>query len=245
MTDPAEHGTRIAPSGRHFRAVTLRYLRTHLAQARTGELAPDWRDRLAPQAHPADTSTRSADVEILAVAELHETPLAPWEPRQALDWKHALDSWYISSRAALNEERRIAETRWNEDALLLDASLAYDADERAPQLTHRILNADNVDRSLDRCRTTAHSLYVATRDTLGASYRAGLAAGGLETPGRWATWYRARIESWPDATTAARALARLADGTTAAQLETLPTYWQLPLRPEPTIGYSEVDRKDG
>ncbi len=225
MADTTGEAQRLSASGRHFRTLTLHYLRTHLSQARAGELAPQWRDDLAPRNSGTTAATRFTDAETLAIAELHETPFAPWEPHQAHDWKQALDSWYITSRAALNEERRIAETHWHEDALLLDSSLAYEADERTDELTYRILNADNVDRHLDLRRTAAHSLYVTTRDTLGASYRAGLAAGGLATPGRWVDWYRARIACWPDHAAAAAAAANLDNHTTREKMQDLPAYW--------------------
>jgi len=49
--------------------------------------------------------------------------------------------------------------------------------------------------SNDATARSTHNMYVATRDELGASYRAGLRAGGDDVD--WVGWYRDHIGRWP------------------------------------------------
>jgi hypothetical protein len=66
-------------------------------------------------------------------------------------------------------------------------------------------------------------MYVAARDELGASYRAGLRAGGDDVD--WLSWYRDYISRWPLGVMRDAATARLELPDIRRQMETLPDYW--------------------
>ena len=61
------------------------------------------------------------------------------------------------------------------------------------------------------------------RDIIGASYRAGLCAGG--NPVDWRGWLRDRVASWPDNPARTKVLAELQDPHVHKDWEMLPDYW--------------------
>jgi hypothetical protein len=79
------------------------------------------------------------------------------------------------------------------------------------------VTSDITDRNLLTAR-------ICEPDDLGASYRAGLAAGGEEID--WVAWYLERTATWNDESIAAAKRAQLERSTFRAGLEALPECWE-------------------
>lgn len=174
-----------------------------LHKARHGELQRDWRSRLPASAlSPSFTVGPEWGRIDLVIDELATTPAQLWEPyATAGDWRRALDAWYAT---ALNLEAAREAERWRWQATepdLLDidgqpVAAALDEIERERQASNRWWDEQQ-----------------GTRDTLTASYLAGLAGGG--DPINWVDWYVHRKQ---------RATLGATSGWTA-WMEQLPSYW--------------------
>lgn len=138
---------------------------------------------------------------MLAVAELRQREYAAWEPGQASNWRDALTSWYLASRVALHDDRALPAEIQIETVKTRDQTLAHALEMRVKgvnavdALDRLEVALDSSDVSTDSTTRTTHELYIAARDELGASYRAGLRAGGDDVD--WVGWYRDHINRWP------------------------------------------------
>jgi hypothetical protein len=135
-----------------------------LDYAREGRLESDWRERLVTQSRRrAENAVLQTyvDVDRLVVNEVAGLPRRPWEPYAA----HG--DW----RAALDA--------WYEDRLALETSYETAARQGLVKLDPGESESGWWQRQ---------QRY---RDCIGASYRAGLAAGG--EPIDWLGWYKQRI----------------------------------------------------
>lgn len=194
-----------------------------LMKARAGVLETDWRTTLSPEAHyaagfPRPPDPALLDADALALYEVATAPPSAWEPNAAGgNWRRALTAWRDAAQDLQRHQFRTK--RWLSD------------------MTHSAVDQPRAAR-LDAV------LEARALDAIGASYRAGLAAGGDAED--WRGWYRTRIEeSWSSAHdsdyklyhSVARVLAQI-DGAqpfvTGGDLMTiqehLPEYWQDPQR---------------
>ena len=217
-------------AARHYRSLHTQMLRGVLALARRGALRPDWRDRLQPPQRSTTTHHIYTDGDVLAVAELRQREYAAWEPGQASNWRDALTSWYLASRVALHDDRALPAEIQIETVKTRDQTPAHALEMRVKgvnavdALDRLEVALDSSDVSTDSTTRTTHELYIAARDELGASYRAGLRAGGDDVD--WVGWYRDHINRWPAGTMREVAAARLEAADYQQQMETLPGNWR-------------------
>lgn len=101
-----------------------------------------------------------------AIAAIAETPPADWEPDQGVGWRRALDAWHRATTDCLEATE----------------------DTQQRLLVSRAATADLV-------RSVAVNITIA-RDLATASYRAGMAAAGLDV--EWYDWLIDRAREWPD-----------------------------------------------
>lgn len=184
--------------------VQARFLQVYqiLWKARIGELTPRWRDDL--------TTGTDAAADQLIVHELACMPTRPWEPFVAGgDWRTALDTWYSDLLSAddylVQHEIRPASakhpnphTQYSRLTEVLRESQAIQQGEQA----------------LDDARDRLRLLW-------GASYRAGLSAGGEESD--WRGWYRTRTQRLRQPS--GERVPRHDDDASIPFLEHLPNYW--------------------
>ncbi|WP_292981251.1 hypothetical protein [Mycobacterium sp.] len=154
-----------------------------LRRARDGALDRDWRERFTTY-HPVLLKA-NADTVALIHHEMAELPEQPWEPYAAAgDWREALDAWYSDTLAL--------ETSY-EHAILAGRPRP----PAEPESGHDWLAsyaAGQPKQAADDSRTRQNLLR--NRDGFGASYRAGLAAGGVDVD--WEGWYWQRVKLWDD-----------------------------------------------
>lgn len=101
-----------------------------------------------------------------AIAAIAKTPPADWEPDQGVGWRRALDAWHKATTDCL----------------------AATEDTQQRLLASRAASADVI-------RVAADNMVIA-RDLATASYRAGMAAAGLDV--EWFDWLIDRAREWPD-----------------------------------------------
>ncbi|WP_255785888.1 helix-turn-helix domain-containing protein [Mycobacteroides abscessus] len=190
----SEFGAELPQSQRfYYVAAKTRHLSDILLKARHGLLDPDWRERL-PSGLGCSPTSPSINAEALAIAELLNRPVEPWEPYQA-PWREALDSWYMTARAAAGEAHvNVAQHH-------LDQVVTGERLVRAYGLNRRLGDAlvPNIapfDGLCDQSRDTNDKVYVAQRTSLTALYLAGLAAGGDDID--WRAWYLNEVNQWPE-----------------------------------------------
>jgi len=153
-----------------------------LDSARLGTLPSDWRDRVESDAYDAGTAER------LAALEIVNTDRADWEPHAARgNWRAALTAWHA---AQIHNENSYEVNHQHE--LAIAASDLRRCLSRMDSRLHRDLLRKELHRLTGQ--STHRVRYVARRDFLDASYRAGLAAGGEAND--WLGWYRSRVEQW-------------------------------------------------
>jgi len=154
---------------------------------------------------------------------------AAWEPGRAGNWRDALTAWYLASRVALHDDRALTAEIQIEAVKARDQTLAHALEMRVKginavdALDRLEVALDSSDVSTDSTTRSTHKFYIAARDELGASYRAGLRAGGDDVD--WVGWYRDHISRWPSGTMRETAAARLDSGDYRQHMETLPDYW--------------------
>ena len=185
----------------------------------------DWQ----PPQRSTTTHHIYTDGDLLAVEALRQRDCAPWEPGHAGGWRDALTAWYLESRVALHDDYALTAEIQIQTVTTRDHTLAHALDMRvkgvnAVDALDRLETAlDSTDMSNDATARSTHDMYVATRDELGASYRAGLRAGGDDVD--WVGWYRDHIGRWPAGRMRQATAARLDTAGYRQQIETLPDYW--------------------
>lgn len=230
MDDPAVNAQRATYASGAAAVVVTRYkLWLHvLTTARAGALPDDWRTTLSVEQvlyehhggrrpPAAAASTEQCDTEELALHEIVTSPPAAWEPYEAGgDWQQALKSWYRASLDVLDTYEAAQNRTWGE----LRASAKPQAFPESTSLGAALRKTTLVDGFLSTFQ----------RDSLGAQYRAGLAAGGECVD--WVDWYREKIEQWDvtgDAKQYAGMKQKMLTEVTTSELrmvmEKLPPYW--------------------
>ena len=194
-------------------------MRQILALARNGALKPDWRDTLDTPQRSATAHHIYTDGDLLAIEDLRQMDYAAWEPGHASSWRDPCTRtapwpWSCKSPATQDREKTLA------SALRLRSQGVNAVDE----LLRLETAIDSTDVASDSAQRTSHHLYVVARDELGASYRAGLRAGGDDVD--WLTRYRDHINRWPAGTMKDIVTARLDSPDYQQHMQTLPDYWR-------------------
>ena len=162
---------------RMYLDMRVRLIGEALRRARAGTLEPDWRNHLLTWF--PELVAVSPDNAALVAREATELPVQPWEPYAAHgDWREALDAWY-SDTLALEAEH--------------EAELLAPAPRPSDDNLEWYASGRELQQQADRATREGKRR---ERDCLGASYRAGLAAGGVEID--WVSWYRQRVIEWVD-----------------------------------------------
>lgn len=204
------------PTQLYYRLLRNTLLGKTLQRARDGLLTPTWRDSLHED--PAVRHNYSADVHALVLADILESPTAPWEPGHAPDWRTALTAWYTSARAALGESRQL-------NMIVLANQVGASARGvmmhagSADQLVAAIATEDMTDDTV----RSGHETYIAERDKLTASFLAGLVAGGESFD--WQGWLAARAETWPNELMVNNVRLMLRSEALTPYWQKLPSYW--------------------
>lgn len=206
-------------------------LGTALDRARSGFLKPDWRDHLAPLHEPGTKEQHLADAEAAAVTEVQCLPAAAWEPGQSVGWRIALRAWYTASRLLVVEKYARSAEITGQQVLDFDERQVTDYFAPAEQTIDQALKPfATFDEITDQQRIKTLWLHIVERDTLTASYLAGLAAGGDDID--WLSWYADRVNQWPPPY-AESGRAQVENTGFRHFTEQLPDYWR-----SPTIGTS-------
>ena len=204
---------------RHYRVLRTQALRQILALARNGALKPDWRDTLDTPQRSATAHRIYTDGDLLAI-DLRQMDYAAWEPGHESSWRDPCTRtapwpwpWNCKSPAPRTATR--------------PSPAHFVCDPRASTRSTNAATRDG-DR-LHRCRlglsaANKADLSVVARDELGASYRAGLRAGGDDVD--WLTRYRDHINRWPAGTMKDIVTARLDSPDYQQHMQTLPDYWR-------------------
>lgn len=120
----------------------------------------------------------SANAEAVAIADLQNRPVEPWEPHQA-PWRRSLDSWYIAARAAASESH-VNMARQHLQHISTGEGLvrAYGHNNRLGGVF--LAQVAPLDEQRDHARQLYERVYITERTSLTALYLAGLAAGDLD-----------------------------------------------------------------
>lgn len=220
MPEPPERSERVEEinrdSGGHTVKTARCRIRMHvLTSARLGNLGENWRDTLTTDVlytheetgkrpPAAQACTAHCDAEELALREVVTSPPSDWEPYVAAgDWRRALDAWHHAYIDVLDEHATTQEQWW----------------QRLRAVGNPTLPPTLADPFLSQMQ----------RDQIGAQYRAGLAAGGVDTD--WLGWYRHRISQWDTSGPAHYAALKQAvldsmnNPDETVRWEALPDYW--------------------
>jgi hypothetical protein len=213
---------------RHYGSSKSQLLRQVLDAARQGTLTATWREALQPPTYSLPAHRIYTDGDFLAVEELREMAPAPWEPGHPAGWRDALDAWYLAYRTLLIEQavgtqQKLARSLETQTATL-NTKYTVMAGRTTTTLAQELRGTlSDFDHNSDVARRQFDDFYVTERDRLGASYLAGLAAGGDDAG--WVEWFEARVANWNDAQAAELARAQIAAPAFRAQWERLPSYW--------------------
>ena len=219
MTQPSA-GDREKPGQLLYQLLYTEVLQRVLQQARDGLLVPHWRDLVATMSPLSGPDPMS--VHPLVVAAINEMPHAAWEPGHSPGWRAATDSWYDGARGALAEHRRLM--------LMQHAQLTKTAEIlpvaartfMAPSVSDALDQIADIDTRNDAIARQSLSTFIMARDKLTASYRAALAAGGVDID--WRSWFEERINAWDNEAGAASARIVLRQPS-QSYMERLPDYW--------------------
>ncbi len=161
------------------RIAALGYLRAQLLSARDGTLTPDWRDTLVAA---SDTTDEPAADDSAEGADTHVT----LTDDQLAACRHAAEEIAAGPAANWHPHRNVG-WRLALDAWFDATKQCLDAAEHAEQevRSQSWMSVDDVTARIDM-----------DRDLATASYRAGLAAGGLDV--EWYDWLVERVRRWPD-----------------------------------------------
>lgn len=189
----------------YYRSRRIEHMQTILENARTGTLTTDWRDRITEPDYIAATAgvpgyQLYSDADTLLLNELRNMPIAAWEPHAGAGWRNALHAWHTAAEQTIEDYTAMRQT-------------VQDAMAR-PEM--HAATREHIRHSLDFVATRERDLY-------GASYRAGLAAGG--EPNDWRHWLRQRVQTWPDTPVRTTTLQQLQNPCYRSDLEYLPHYW--------------------
>ena len=205
---------------RHYRVLRTQALRQILALARNGALKPDWRDTLDTPQRSATAHRIYTDGDLLAIEDLRQMDYAAWEPGHASSWRDAT----LHEDRALALQLQVTSTQDRDKTLASALRLRSQGVNAVDELLRLETAIDSTDVASDSAQRTSHDLYVVARDELGASYRAGLRAGGDDVD--WLTWYRDHINRWPAGTMKDIVTARLDSPDYQQHMQTLPDYWR-------------------
>jgi hypothetical protein len=219
-----------AAARRHYGTTQSWLVRGVLDRARRGTLTTSWREDLKPPTYNASAHQIYADADFLAVEEIRQTTTAPWEPNADWDWRTALDAWYLAYRSVLVDQavtlrRALDQSLQTRNKTLATLHLRVRGAASIVPLGEDVSGGPLIafDHNLDLARRGGDESYIAERDSLGASYLAGLKAGGETCD--WVGWLEKRIAAWTNLQAAEAARARLANAAARAELESLPSYW--------------------
>ncbi|SLH40802.1 hypothetical protein [Mycobacteroides abscessus] len=215
----------------HCANVRLELMEIALQQARAGQLAGDWRERIAAPQRLEGTAQPYLDGDALAVQEIKEMPKALWEPGVARTWREALDAWYLATREMLGSaaQSSIEALKVMRLSGLQGQIMIFRSRNTALSLTgaggfaEYLSQKDQTEPQID-----AHVLRILAgigemRDEIECSYRAGMAAGGDDID--WAQWMQERLTHWHDLDHVQHWRHRLQSGQGHSELEMLPDYW--------------------
>jgi hypothetical protein len=215
----------------HYDRTRNQILLETLEKARQGTLAESWRADLQPPEYGMPADRIYTDADMLAIEEIRHMDVAAWEPGQVAGWRHALDAWYLAYRGVLIEYTvstdrnfgRILQTRTQTLTTKYLGIL-----RSSPALTSTLADEvrgtlSDLDGNMDRSRRQFDDSYIVQRDRLGASYLAGLAAGGDDND--WVQWLQARITAWNNSQAAEATRAQLEKPEFRTEMQRLPTYW--------------------
>lgn len=225
-------------SGLIFSLAANELLEKRLREAREGRLSVNWRDELAPPVVFPGPSAVREDAQKLAVEEIRQRPVAPWEPGHVPHWRTALGSWFADARMALDQrftvmtdrarQIRVSAGRMPAGRVRLIPGGPLDVGSLAGFLTDEVTQ---LDAQADQLRASMSSTYIQERDRLTMSYLAGLAAGGEEVD--WRGWFLDRVAAWPAEAAGGKRRAELelssATSTFASLTQRLPSYWRIGL----------------
>lgn len=189
----------------YYRSRRIELMQTILEHARTGTLVTDWRDRLTEPSYVAATAgvpgyQLYSDADTLLLNELRNMPIAAWEPHTGAGWRAALQAWHHAAEQTIDDY----------------TAMRTSVQEAMARPEVQAATREHIRHSLD---------FIATRerDMYGASYRAGLAAGGQAND--WRLWLRQRVHAWPDLPVKTAMLQDLQSPSYRSDLESLPHYW--------------------
>lgn len=205
----------------YYRLLRNGLLEKTLQKARDGVLAPNWRETLHKD--PSISHTYNHDVHTLVLADILESPPAPWEPGHAPDWATALTSWYVTARSVLAESRHLHMVNQANTLKVSGQNVGAHicTSTSAAGMVASLAAGDDLS---DKTIQQTHETYIACRDRLTASYLAGLAAGGSRDPFDWKAWLEARMETWTNEMLIKSTRLYLQ----ASLLQRLPSYWASP-----------------
>ncbi|MFA4085375.1 hypothetical protein ONA92_27140 [Mycobacteroides salmoniphilum] len=236
--DSPEGGFANQMSGLIFSLAANELLEKRLQAAREGRLSVHWREELAPPVGFPGPSAVREDAQKLAVEEIRQRPVAPWEPGHVPHWRTALGSWFADSRMALDQRFtvmtdraravRVSAGRMPAGRVRVIPGGPVDSGSLAGFLADQVTALDG---QADELRESMSSTYIQERDRLTMSYLAGLAAGGEDVD--WKGWFLDRVAAWPAAAAGGkrRAEIELNSGTStfAKLVQRLPSYWRIGL----------------
>ncbi len=203
-----------------YQLLYVEVLQRVLQNARDGSLVPHWRELVAtmsPLSGPDPMGVHS-----LVVTAINERPRAAWEPGFSPGWRAAADSWFDAARGALSEHRRLTLMQHAELAKLTELLPVATRAAMAPSVTDAMEQVSSLDARNDSLARQSLSTFVMQRDKLTASYRAALAAGGVDID--WRAWFEERIQGWDNEAGAATARIILRQES-HAYMQRLPEYW--------------------
>lgn len=204
-----------------FRLYYGEVLRQALQQARDGVLHPQWRENVGSSSRLSGLQHSDPyGVRLSVVTAINEMPRAAWEPGHSPDWRAALNSWFDASRAALAEHRK---TVLDQHATMTQSSMTARVRLTAPTAGDALTKITELDVQNDGLARQSLATFITQRDTLTASYGAGLSAGGEDVD--WRTWLEGRIDTWDTDNSLAAEGARAMVRQQPSYLERLPTYW--------------------
>lgn len=203
-----------------YQLLYIEVLKRVVQNARDGLLAPHWRDLVATMSPLTGPDPMS--VHPLVVAAINEMPYAAWEPGHSPGWRVAADSWFATARTALAEERRLM-LMYHADLTKLAELVPISARAAvAPSVADALGEVASLDDRNDAMARQSLSTFIMARDKLTASYRAALAAGGVDID--WRSWFEERINAWDHEAGAASARIILRQPS-PCYMERLPDYW--------------------
>lgn len=191
-----------------------------LQNARDGLLLPHWRESVATMSPLSGPDPMG--IHALVVTAINERAPAAWEPGFSPGWRAAADSWFNDARRALAEHRRLTLIQHAELTKLTELLPVATRISMAPSVDDAMAQISSLDDRNDATARQSLSTFIMQRDKLTASYRAALAAGGVDID--WRSWFEKRIDTWDNEAGAASARIILRQES-HSYMQRLPEYW--------------------